>query len=72
MDKPTENTNTVHGLVKRRRDLQAQADFVQGKLMALELDIVTLDNAIRLVDPKFDLSKIKPKRLPVRRTSLRQ
>ena len=71
MDKPSQNTHTVYGLIKQRRDLQAQADHVQQTLTSLNLDILTLDNAIKLMDPLFDLSTIKTKQYHATHQSLR-
>ena len=71
MDKPSQHVNTVHGLIKRRRDLQSQADHLSTTLTAINLDIVTLDNAIRLMDPLFDVSTIKPKQYHMHHQNLK-
>ena len=61
MGKPIQPV-VISGLVKRRRDLHAKADYLAKQLVVLRADIITLDNAIKVIDPDFDLKEIKPKR----------
>jgi len=56
------NKTIISGLVDRRRDLKAKADYHSRESSLLQADIATLDKAIHVIDPAFDLSAIKPKR----------
>jgi len=56
------NKTIISGLVGRRRDLKAKADYYSRESSLLQADIATLDKAIHVIDPAFDLSTIKPKR----------
>ena len=52
----------ITALVKRRRDLQAKADYLDRQAVLLRTDMLALDNAIKVIDPDFNLSSIKIKR----------
>jgi len=56
------NKTIISGLVGRRRDLKAKADYHARESRLLQADIVALDKAIHVIDPTFDLSTIKPTR----------
>ena len=52
----------LSGLIKRRRDIKAKADYIAKQLVTLQEDVSALDKAICVIDPDFDLASIKPKR----------
>ena len=52
----------LSGIIKKRNALARQAAALQEQHEALCLDIQTLDRAIRIFDPDFDLRTLKPKR----------
>ena len=55
------NSFVIPGLIKRRRDIQAKADYLTRQLDSLSADLESLDKAIKVIDPDFDLSTIRPK-----------
>lgn len=57
------NKTIISGLVGRRRDLKAKADYHSRESSLLQSDIAALDKAIHIIEPAFDLSTIKPTRL---------
>jgi len=59
-DKP--RNLVLSGLIKRRRDIKAKADYLTKQINTLEQDVCALDKAIHVIDPDFDLTTIKPKR----------
>ncbi len=56
------STHAIHGLVTKRRDLASRIDELRRELVALEQDVSTLDGAINVLYPNFELRTIRPKR----------
>lgn len=56
------STHAIQGLVTKRRELASRIDELRRELVALEHDLSTLDGAIKIIDPGFDLRTIRPKR----------
>ena len=56
--------NLISGLIRKRQDLAIRLETAQAEVHQTLIDIDHIDATLRLLDPKIELLKIKPKRLP--------
>jgi hypothetical protein len=52
----------IYGLVSKRAELAGRIIELQRELDTLSADVSTLDGAIKIIDPSYDLRSIKAKR----------
>ena len=55
-------SHVLSGLIKKRQDLQAQADYIRKQVVALDSQVETLGQAIKIIEPDFDQRSIRPKK----------
>ena len=55
-------SHVVSGLVAKRSELAGRIKTLQAELRELNDDVSTLDGAIKIIDPDYRLSDIRPRR----------
>lgn len=65
------NSHVVPGLIAKRAELAGIIDRHQAELINLLSDLSAIDTALRIFDPKIELSEITMKALPPREPAAR-
>lgn len=55
------NTYAISGLVAKRRELSGQVEFWKEKIKGVKAQLDSIDGAIKVFDPEFDLRATSPK-----------
>lgn len=58
----SKDTFVISGLVRKRSELSGQLELLRQQTIQLKGEISTIDNAIHLFDPSYNVKKIKPVR----------
>ena len=56
------DSHVLSGLVSKRQELSGEVGQLLSKVKTIKADVDVLDAAIKIIDPSYDLRKLKPKK----------